>query len=397
MVFLRAEQMAMLSMAGCLAAAAASPWLPWRPRGLAQWAASLAAWVLWQRFLASGCRTLTAGRIGKLSNPASLQGQVWIVTGAGVGGIGFWTAADLLSRGATVIVTARKQSAADAAAAQLKAEVSSPLHTGANAHGMALQLSDPRGIESFVEDVAKFLGSRTLSGLMNNAGAMQPTPVWTACAGDGSDGTHAKVEVNVATNQLGPHMLTQLLLPYLAGSKAVPARIVFVASQAHRKVTDVHTFLDRSASAFGRVAGTPITFAQQFEQYGLSKLGNMGDGVGFSSDNVVAVSLHPGVAWGTNVVNDVPIAKKLAAVGLKNVVLGAMMMFMKTPLEAAYTSIYCCTTPTLVPGGYYVDETEATASQVQGAANSGDRTLTFRRLHEWTRTWVAKWSGRPSN
>ena len=392
---MRAEQLAVASLAATAVALAALPWAPWRPRGAAQWAAAGLAWVAWQRLLASGFRTWTVGRVGRVAAPPSHAGQVFVVTGAGVGGIGYWTAAALLARGATVVVTARSAAAAKDAAARLRGELAGPPPAGAAAHGMALQLSDPRSVRAFAAELKAFLAGRPLDGLVNNAGAMQPSPTWVACAGDGTDGTAAKVEVNIATNFLGPHYLTQLLLPLMPSGAPRRARVVFVASQAHRKVPDLAGFWDRSTAGFATVAGTPFTFGQQFEQYGLSKLGNMADAVGFSAGPAatapLAVSLHPGVAWGTNVVNDLPPAKFLASIGLKQVVIGLMMLFMRSPQEAADTSVFCATAPdaALRAGGYYVDGADATSSQRQGPAKDD---AALRRLFDWGNLWTAKWA-----
>lgn len=135
-----------------------------------------------------------------------------LITGS-TKGIGFVTAKKLAQRGFRVVITGRTQSTCDEAAKKIAAEV-----PGATAVGMALDLSSLDDVRAFA---ARFEGPLKL--LVNNAGNMSldKKAVLT------KDG----IEATLATNAIGPFLLTRLLLPKLRD--AAPARIVNVGSRAH--------------------------------------------------------------------------------------------------------------------------------------------------------------------
>jgi retinol dehydrogenase-12 len=135
-----------------------------------------------------------------------------LVTGS-TKGIGFVTARKLAKRGFRVVVTGRAQSTCDEAATKIAAEV-----PGASAAGMALDVSSLDAVRAFAKS---FEGPLDL--LVNNAGNMSLDKN-AALTKDG-------VEVTLATNVIGPFLLTRLLLPKLRA--AAPARIVNVGSRAH--------------------------------------------------------------------------------------------------------------------------------------------------------------------
>lgn len=135
-----------------------------------------------------------------------------LITG-GTKGIGFVTATKLARRGFRVVVTGRTQSTCDEAAKRIEAEVS-----GAKAAGMALDLSSLDSVRAFA---SRFEGPLKL--LVNNAGNMSLDPQATL--------TKDGIETTLATNVVGPFLLTRLLLPKLR--EAAPARIVNVGSRAH--------------------------------------------------------------------------------------------------------------------------------------------------------------------
>jgi len=135
-----------------------------------------------------------------------------IVTG-GTKGIGAVTAKKLAERGFRVIVTGRSQEQADAAAKKIAGEV-----PGANVSGRALDVSSLDSVRAFA---SRFEGPLEL--LVNNAGNMSldEEAVLT------KDG----IEATLATNAVGPFLLTRLLLPNLRA--AAHARVVNVGSRAH--------------------------------------------------------------------------------------------------------------------------------------------------------------------
>ncbi|OXC74107.1 SDR family NAD(P)-dependent oxidoreductase [Caballeronia sordidicola] len=133
-----------------------------------------------------------------------------VLTGA-TGGIGNEIARGLLRQGATVIVGVRNVAKGEAARTDLAKEPG-----GGNVEVLPLDVSNMRSVREFATAVAR--EHPTLQLLINTAGAWFNERVET---GEGH-------ELTLATNVLGPHLLTQLLLPQLRAGK--PARIVNFSS-----------------------------------------------------------------------------------------------------------------------------------------------------------------------
>jgi retinol dehydrogenase-12 len=135
-----------------------------------------------------------------------------LVTGS-TKGIGLLTARNLARRGFRVVVTGRSQSTCDEAAMKISAEV-----PGSTATGMALDLSSLDAVRAFASRL-----EGPLDLLVNNAGNMSLDKKATL--------TKDGIEATLATNVIGPFLLTRLLLPKLR--QAAPSRIVNVGSRAH--------------------------------------------------------------------------------------------------------------------------------------------------------------------
>jgi NAD(P)-dependent dehydrogenase (short-subunit alcohol dehydrogenase family) len=139
-----------------------------------------------------------------------MAGQVALVTGA-TGGIGKEIARGLARKGATVVVGARSLERGEAAAAEIAADAGS----GA-VLAMQLDVADQASIRAFADAFAARFTA--LDVLVNNAGA------WFTDRKQSPDGH----ELTLATNVLGPYLLTELLLDAL---RAAPrARVVNVVS-----------------------------------------------------------------------------------------------------------------------------------------------------------------------
>ena len=146
----------------------------------------------------------------------SLRGKVAVVTGAG--GLGTETARVLALAGADVVMACRNVAGAERIAGRLRAG----LPAGAGAlEVMALDLASLASVRAFARELAA--RHPRLHLLVNNAGVMA-TPL-----GQTADG----FETQMGTNHLGHLLLTSLLLDGLRA--AAPARVVVVASQAHRR------------------------------------------------------------------------------------------------------------------------------------------------------------------
>jgi len=141
---------------------------------------------------------------------ADLSGKQCVITGASAG-IGKELARTLSGLGANVIMACRDMPKAERVAAELRAE-----NPHAKLRVMLLDVSNADSIRRFANKVLAL--TPDLDILINNAGG------WTMERRVTADG----FEVQWATNVLGPHLLTRLLAPALAGG----GRIVNVASTA---------------------------------------------------------------------------------------------------------------------------------------------------------------------
>lgn len=251
---------------------------------------------------------------------AQMDGKVCIVTGAN-SGVGLETARGLAHLGATVVLAVRDARKGDAARADIAASV-----PGADLHVLELDLARLASVRAFAEAfLARF---DRLDVLVNNAG------IHTARHETTPDG----FERTMATNHLGHFLLTDLLLDAL--KRSAPARVVTVASEAHRAALRV----DLDAQAGGLWSGVR-TYAQ-------SKLANIQfafalarrlDGTGVTSNAVHPGSVRTGWARGED----------------SGVVRYAAMLatpFLISAEKGARTSLRAATDPALegVNGRYFV-------------------------------------------
>ena len=169
-----------------------------------------------------------------------------------------------------------------------------------------------------------------LDVLVNNAGVVARRREMTP---DGLD-------LALATNHLGPFVLTNQLLPLLRTS--APSRVVNVASEAHKfgklRLDDLQATRGYGLLGMRRYGETKlmnILFTRELAR----RLGGTG---------VTVNAVHPG-AVATNL-GEPP--KVLAAV---------LSRFMRTPEQGAATSVMVATDPSLadVTGGYFMNEERA--------------------------------------
>ncbi len=278
-----------------------------------------------------------------------MKDKVCVVTGA-TSGIGQVAAEALARLGSRVIVIGRSPERASATVESIRRATGNPRVEGVvgdlSAFGEVRRLA--------VELRAK---TERIDVLLNNAGGVFPRRTLSA------DG----IEMTMALNHFSYFLLTNLLLDVL--KRSAPARVVSVASDAHR--------FARKGINEANLKG-PSGYAG-WRAYGESKLAN----VLFSNElarrlegsGVTSNALHPGFVR-TRFFEDKGVGGKVA-----KAMAGVMGL---TPEKGAETSIHLASSPTVegVSGKYFEkceESTPAPAAQDEAAA---------RRLWELSAEWT---------
>jgi NAD(P)-dependent dehydrogenase (short-subunit alcohol dehydrogenase family) len=155
---------------------------------------------------------------------SSMDGKTVLITG-GNAGLGLETAVALAAMGASVVITSRSAEKGEAARKEIIERTGS-----AHVEVMALDLASFASIRAFAE---AFLASHPrLDVLVNNAGLILSERTTT----------EEGFETTFGVNHLGHFLLTDLLLDRIKAS--APARIVNVASEAHKFAIDGLKFDD---------------------------------------------------------------------------------------------------------------------------------------------------------
>src|SRR5271167_729693 len=246
-----------------------------------------------------------------------------VVTGAS-SGIGLYTAVGLARAGMRVVMAGRDRARTEAACRFVTERSGSGRVVTALADFSSLVQ-----VRRLADEI--LAGNSRLDVLVNNAGLMSPKYRFSF------DG----FELTFAVNHLAPFLLTNLLLGRLKAS--APARIVTVASEAHRghrlnlnQLAQPHDW--GTLRAYGRSKLCNILFTRELA----ARL----DGSG-----VVANCLHPGV-----------VATAIGERGgLTELVWRLMKPFLTTPEKGAETSLFLATVadPTPFHGGYVIGKSLA--------------------------------------
>ena len=287
------------------------------------------------------------------SSSWDIKGKRVVLTG-GTTGIGRATVLGLAQRGAEVIFTARKAAEGDAVVAEVNAAV-----PGAKVSHRELHLDDLDSVRNFAADLQSDFDR--IDVLVNNAG-ISLTERRTTKQG---------FEATFGVNHLGHFLLVHELQDFLQAS--APARIVVVASEAHRFGGGlVFEDLQSEKGRFGVVGGMKV--------YGRSKLAN----VLFTRElarrlvgsGVTVNCLHPGFVR-TRLARD----SESTRLG-ERLVWPLISRFAKSPEEGAATSLYAICDPALsdVTGAYLDDEKVSQAEPV-GRDDDAARRLWDVSLH----------------
>jgi NAD(P)-dependent dehydrogenase (short-subunit alcohol dehydrogenase family) len=268
-----------------------------------------------------------------VDSPAPQAGATVVVTGANAG-VGFETAAGLVDLGARVVLTARDEAKGGNAVDRIRAR-GGP----GTVEAAPLDLASFASIRRFAREVAPGLGR--LDVLVNNAGLVQLDHTVT------EDG----FETTFGVNHLGHFLLTTLLLDQLRSS--VPARVVVVASTAHRSARNGLDFDDLQAErgyspigAYNRSKLANIYFTRELARR-------------LAGSGVTANSLHPGF-----------VASRLGRDGdgglLGDIAMTLGRPFAISPARGARTSIYLASDPAVadITGKYFARCREARPARV---------------------------------
>lgn len=278
----------------------------------------------------------------QLAQKTKLAGKHAIVTGAGLGSLGYETAKTLARWGAVVIVTTRNDTPAI-----VKTLVEELAKEGLSAKldGHDLDLSDAVSVKTFSAWYQQHYGGR-LDMLVNNAGVhLDMMSKWKQphLSADG-------YEIQWRINYLGTVQLTHSLMPLLkkTGGEFGEARVVNVVSQLHSRGSNSSLFDDNrpynSWQAYGLSKLALIHYSHELQRR-------------FSgSDKIKSYCLHPGGVSGsyTNVADKGFEGSPIIGFFRK---LGAPIekLFMATAQEGAQTQIHCATATGAEGGHYYVN------------------------------------------
>ncbi|KAI0541385.1 short-chain dehydrogenase [Xylaria digitata] len=228
-----------------------------------------------------------------------LDGKVFLITG-GASGIGYELAKILFHKNGRVYIAGRSEAKAQQAITEIKRTLPAG-KTGGILEYLHLELDDLESIKATVETFkAK---EQKLHVLWNNAGVSRP-PVGSV--------SKQGIELQLATNCLGPFLLTQLLLPCLQvpdspGLTVDPSRVIWTSSQS------AELSAPQGGLIMSEVRSPPSGSTRLYIN---SKTGNMFLASEFARrigtpQKIVSVALNPG-ASSTNLFRHTPSVKYLA-------------------------------------------------------------------------------------
>jgi NAD(P)-dependent dehydrogenase (short-subunit alcohol dehydrogenase family) len=252
-----------------------------------------------------------------------MKDKICLITGAN-SGIGKVTAKALASGGATVIMVCRNRDKGEAARNEIVQKTRNE-----NVDLMIADFSELNQIRRLAAEVkAKY---PRLSALVNNAGAYNSDRTLTA------DG----YETTFAVNHLAYFLLTAELLDLLKSS--APARIVNVASEAHRNASLNFDDLNLESGYTGWRAYAQSKLANVMFTYELARR--------LEGAGVTANCMHPGTV-NTNIFGGVK--------GVAGKIVRLFTIFLRTPEKGADTIIWLASAPEVegVTGKYFVDRRE---------------------------------------
>jgi dehydrogenase/reductase SDR family protein 12 len=214
----------------------------------------------------------------------SLKGRVIVMTGA-TSGLGLEAAKAFASMGATIEIIARNPAKAEATCASLRQSSGNP--------NIGFAASDTADL-SALRGVAADLLQRhpAIHVLIHNAGALD------AIRQESAQG----IEQTVASQVVGPFLLTELLLPAL--KRAAPSRVLWVSSGGMYSEPlsvdhlEMHASNYNGTTAYARAKRAQVTLAELWAK----KL---------APDRIIVQTMHPGWADTPGVERSLPAFRRI--------------------------------------------------------------------------------------
>lgn len=248
---------------------------------------------------------------------ADLAGRVCLVTGAN-SGIGRAAATALAARGAEVWLLCRDRGRGEDAVADIRKSTGNR-----RVHLQVVDVSHLGAVRAFVE---RFKPSR-VDVLIHNAGVLPAT----------RQENREGLELTLATNVIGPFLLTQLLRPKLAAAGG--ARVIFVSSGGMYAQPLSLEDLQWTRRPFDGVTAYAQTKRMQVILTELLARR-------WARAGIAVHAMHPGWADTPSVRNSIPRFWEL------------MRKRLRTPEQGADTLVWLAVMPTLPSGRFWFDRTQ---------------------------------------
>lgn len=247
---------------------------------------------------------------GVCYNTNRLKGKTVVITGCNTG-IGKSTAVEMSRRGAKVIMACRNIKLTDIAADDIRKE------TGGDIKVCKLDLASLTSVRTCAKEILE--SEERVDILINNAGVMMCP--YTK--------TEEGFEMQMGVNHLGHFLFTNLLLDKMKANKD-HARIITLSSSAHNggkiDLDDLH-FKNKPYNSV--MAYCHSKLANALFTHELAKR--------LKGSNVTCYAVHPGSVH-------TEIGRHLEEwLGFLKHILDFILLFLKTPIQGAQTTVYCAT------------------------------------------------------